>query len=575
MTISQSSRNLGDLFHRVCDRYNQKVGAMYRDGKDFHSLSFAEIHERVRIFASALDSLGLKKGDTLAILAESSIDWAHTDWAAQTLGIITVPIYPTLMPDQIEYILKDSGTKTVAVGSKELASKVRDLPIYGIRSNEGLESLQDVAPNALLDFQEWRQISETIDREDVATIIYTSGTTGDPKGAVLPHRCFLSLTDGIQQSLPIDEKDTFLSFLPLSHVFERFAGHVLPLSVGAIVAYSGGLMTLTKDMVAVRPTVMLLVPRLLEAIRDRILDGVKKESKFKQWLFSRALAAGLKRQQGGHPFLGGLLDRLVGAKIREKTGGRIRFFVSGAAPLSPSVSEFYIAFGLNVLQGYGLTETMAATAVNHPDRNDPKTVGEPIMGMEVAIASDGEILIRGPGVMKGYLNLPQPTAEAIDQEGWFHSGDIGEFEGMKLKITDRKKDLLILANGKNVAPQPIENKLKFSEYIAEAVLFGDQMESVCALIVPNFERLKSFAKDHDLISKDDEELISLPEIKKLLKDEITEVNKSLADFEKVKRYEVLSQQFSEATGELTPTLKVKRKVVRTKYAEVIARMERS
>ncbi len=574
MTISQESKSLGDLLFRTADKYAAKVGALYREGKEFRPLTYAEILERVRGFASGLRAAGLSKGDTIAILAESSIDWAHADWAAQTLGIVTVPIYPTLTAEQAEYILKDSNSKAVLVGSKELAEKAGSHPVYAIREVEGLQCIPAMGATNMIPMDEWRSGCEAIGREDVATIIYTSGTTGDPKGAVLPHRCFLSLTDGIQQSLPIDERDTFLSFLPLSHVFERFAGHVLPVSVGATIAYSGGLMTLTKDMVAVRPTIMLLVPRLLEAIRDRILDGVKKESAFKQWLFRQALAAGLKRQKGQFALFSGVLDRLVGTKIREKTGGRIRFFVSGAAPLSPSVSEFYIAFGLNVLQGYGLTETMAASAVNHPDRNDPSTVGEPIQGMEIKIAADGEILIKGPGVMNGYLNLPQATSEAIDSEGWFHTGDIGEFAGKRLKITDRKKDLLVLASGKNVAPQPIENKLKFSDFIAEAVLFGDHMESVCALIVPKFERIRTFAAERGLPNVDDAEMVKLPEVRKLIKDEVAAVNQTLADYERVRKHEILPVSFSEATGELTPTLKVKRKFVKQKYADVIAQMER-
>jgi len=574
MTISEKSKSLGDMFHQSCKQHSDRTAALVREKAEFRAMSYAAVHESVREFASGLMAVGLKRGDIVAIIGESCIEWAHTDWAAQTLGVITVPIYPTLTTEQTQYILNDCHATSAIIGSKSLMEKVQSISVYSWSKFDGVETIQERGRKSLINELDWISMCDAVQRDDVATIIYTSGTTGEPKGAVLPHRCFLSLTDGIHQSLPVSESDTFLSFLPLSHVFERFAGHVLPVSLGAAIGYSGGSLTLGKDMLAVRPTIMLLVPRVLEAIRDRILDGVRKQSKLRQWLFRAALQQGLRRNQGKFAPLAPLLDKLVGSKIRSHTGGRIRFFVSGGAPLAPSVAEFYMAFGLTVLQGYGLTETMAATAVNHPDRNDPETVGEVIQGMEVKIADDGEILIRGPGVMDGYLNLPEDTASAIDPEGWFHSGDIGTYEKGRLKITDRKKDLLVLANGKNVAPQPIENRLKLSDFIAEAVLFGDHMDSVCALIVPKYERIRSVLGQNMTLPESDSELICIKQVQDLIKSEIARVNRDLAVYERITRHELLGANFSEATGELTPTLKVKRKFVREKYAALLDKMKR-
>ena len=307
---------------------------------------------------------------------------------------------------------------------------------------------------------------------------------------------------------------------------------------------------------------------------DKILDGVKKQPPLRQKLFRLALSQGTARAHGKFAPLAGVMDGLVGAKIRERTGGRIRFFVSGGAALPRHVADFYHAFGLTVLQGYGLTETTAATCVNHPDpaRNKPHTVGEPLPGVEVGLAADGEILVRGPSRMLGYYHLPEATAEAIDSEGWFHTGDIGEWEGPCLKITDRKKDILVLANGKNVAPQPIENLLRESPLIGEVVLFGDGHEYVYALVIPNFERLRAALGATD--AETDSHLAGRADARALVKAEIDRVNQGLADFEKVKRHAVLAATFSIETGELTPSLKVKRKVVREKFKDVLVGLER-
>jgi long-chain acyl-CoA synthetase len=558
-------------------RFASKRALLYPEGGSFKPLTYAEMADQVYSYARALDVLGLAKGDRLAIQAENSMEWALTDWAAQTLGVILVPIYPTLPADQAQYIVTDCGAKVVIAGDMEQQPKTGRME--GVRSvllKGAGESIVELAEHAAspLTKEEWHARIEAVEPDDVATIIYTSGTTGNPKGAVLAHRAFVFLCNSVLKNLPINEQDTFLSFLPLSHVYERMAGHFLPISLGSTIGYAQSLRTLADDMQQVQPTVMLCVPRFLEALKDRIWTTAMKAPPLRRRLFLMAHAQGLKKAQGGFAPLYGLLDKLVGAKIRARTGGRLRFFVSGGAALPPHVSEFFQAFGVTILQGYGLTETAAATCVNHPDRNKPHTVGEPIEGMEVEIAPDGEILIRGPGRMVEYYNLPEETRAAIDEEGWFHTGDIGEFEGAHLKITDRKKDIIVLANGKNVAPQPIENKLKISPLIAEAVLFGDGNEFVYGLLVPNFEALREQVKAQGEAPKDDAELIKTDVAKKLVKEEVDRVNKTLADYEKVKRHVLLPKAFSIDEDELTPSMKVKRRVVREKYKALIADLER-
>lgn len=568
-------RNLGTMLFQSCDRWAERPAVMIHEKGGWRTFTYREHLARVRDFAAGLRAIGLRKGDRLVLLGENSYEWALADWAAQTLGIVTVPIYPTLPADQAQYIAGDCGATVAAVGSVELAQRLagmEGLRLVGLMNLDGYPALE--GEGAALQEAEWRAWAEAIDPEDLATIIYTSGTTGPPKGAMLPHRAFTSLCANIRSTLPIDENDVFLSFLPLSHVYERFAGHVLPISVGAAIAHARSIATLASDMETVRPTIMLCVPRFLEAIRGRVLDAMAKQPPLRRKLFEWALTQGIRRSHGHFAPFAGLLDLLVGKKIRARMGGRIKFFVSGGAALPRHVADFYLAFRIDVLQGYGLTETCAASALNHPDRNDPDTVGEPIAGVRIEIAPDGEILIGGDCLMQGYYGLPEATAAAIDEQGWFHTGDIGEWVDGKLKITDRKKDLIVLANGKNVAPQNIENRLRESDSIAEAVLFGDGMEYVCALVVPDFERLRRQFPEQSGQWKSDADVARAPEVERHVKAEIDRLNKSLADFERVKKHRLLDRGFSIESGELTPSMKVKRKVVREKFADLIESMRR-
>lgn len=567
--------NLGEIIRRACIVYADRPAQMRPEGGAYKTVTYRELYQDVWTFAKAISTLGLSKGDRIVLLGESSWQWAVTDWACQTLGLVVVPIYPTLPPDQAQYILKDCEAKAAICLSGKLADKLKGVgvPVVTLQAEAGHESLLDKAQAAPFTKEAWEAGMAEVDSEATATFIYTSGTTGLPKGAMLPHRCFSTLNDGVRLSLPITQEDLFLSFLPLAHVFERYAGHILPISLGSCVAYAGSLASLANDMVKVQPTIMLCVPRFLEATRARILEGVKKQKPLNQTLFGAALSQGSKKAKGEFAPFAGILDGLVGKKIRERTGGRIRFFVSGGAALAPAVSDFYMSLGIPVLQGYGLTETCAASCINHPEDNRPWTVGPPIKGVEVSLASDGEILIRGRSVMTGYYNLPEETAKAMDSEGWFHTGDIGVWDNGSLKITDRKKDILVLANGKNVAPQAVEARMKESDFINEVVLFGDGSPYCYALIIPEFTAVSAKLKEEGIEVSDPASIAGHERTKALIKSEVDRLNKTLPDFEKVKKHTLLPKMLSVDEGELTPSMKVKRKVIKEKFADLIKPME--
>ncbi len=569
--------SMGAMLRRSIQRWPNRVAMQVPEGNTFRAITYTELGGLVRKYAGVLKSLGLEKGDRICLQSENCYEWALVDWACQSLGVVLVPIYPTLPSDQAQYIVNDCDAKIVIAGSPEQAKKTEGISGIRVMLLKGSDDSIDVMahkPELELSEEDWNRHIDAVDPADIATFIYTSGTTGQPKGAMLQHRAFTWLCSEIKECLPFDENDVFLCFLPMSHVFERFAGQCLPISKGASIGYAKNLASLAGDMLKVRPTVILCVPRFLEATREKILDGVKKQPALRQKLFNMALSQGIARARGGFAPLAGLLDKIVGSKVRARTGGRIRFFVSGGAALPKHVAEFYMAMGWHVLQGYGLTETTAATCVNHPDDNKYWTVGPPIKDVQVKLAEDGEILVRGYSVMKGYYNLPEETAAAIDAEGWFHTGDIGVWEGKHLKITDRKKDILVLANGKNVAPQPIENKIKESAYISEAVVFGDGSEFCYALIVPNFEKLKGEIEAKGMKAPSEHEMAESDAVKATIKAEMDRVNKGLADFEKVKKWVLVHASFSVESGELTPSLKVKRKVVREKFAKELEALMR-
>jgi long-chain acyl-CoA synthetase len=600
---------LAELAHRAFVTHAARpcLGTKDKADNTYHYTPYSAIAERVRHVAGGLLSLGMARGERAAILSENRVEWAIADLACQMVGVISVPLFSTLPAVQVKGILQDCGAALVFVSDSKQLKKISDIhgELPGLRhvvisdapdeySQEAaaLPSLQSFAELEKLGAEHLAQNPTLFEAtwpaavaDDVATIIYTSGTTGDPKGAMLTHRNIITNVEDLNKALHDAfgqmSDDVFLSFLPLAHVYERTAGFYLPLRLGAAIAYAESLFTLDKNLREARPTVMLCVPRLYESLRDKLQSAATAlpENQRGKYLDALQLAQKSGAASGHLPGAPGLglvenlklrvYDAKVYAKIRERFGGRLKAFISGGAPMSAELGALFLGVGLHILEGYGLTETSPVIAVNRPGRVKLGTVGEPVDSVTIKIAEDGEILVRGGSIMKGYWNKPQETSEAIDKDGWFYTGDIGEFKDNYLKITDRKKDLLVLANGKKVAPAPIEMKLAESPLIAQVVLLGDHQKGVTALIVPKTEVLREYSKKENLSADSDEELIQLPAINKLLRNEVERLTTHLADFEKIKKIALVPQPFSVESGELTPTLKVKRKVVAQKYASLI------
>jgi long-chain acyl-CoA synthetase len=587
-------KTLTDLYFGALDQYLQRPVVMRRkiDGR-WTDLSYRTLAEQVKETAFGLTALGINAGDRVAILSENRPEWAVADYACLSDRCTDVPVYPTLPAKQIEYILKDSGSVAIFVSNQVQCDKVLEirgnLPglryIFtmdaGVRGNGvmAMTELQAKGRSSGLDQGRWRTDALTMKPDDVATLIYTSGTTGDPKGVMLTHGNLTSNVVAGLSVLGLASSDECLSFLPLSHVFERMAGHYVMMHAGVIINYATSVDTVAAELVEVRPTVVLSVPRLFEKIYAKVLEGAMGGSVVKRGIFGWAKRTGEevvdltmahKPVPGGLAFKRRLAHKLVFSKLHARTGGKLRFFVSGGAPLLPEIAKFFHAAGLPILEGYGLTETSPVIAVNTFDNWKIGTVGKPVPGVQVLIAPDGEILTKGPHVMKGYYNKPEATAEMIDREGWFHTGDIGELdaEGF-LRITDRKKDIIVTAGGKNIAPQPIEGTTKTSKFVANAVMIGDKRKFPLMLVVPNFDNLEGWARHKGLAFADRSALAKLPEARAKVEREVLKVLRDLAHFEVPKKFIIIERDFTIESGELTPKMSVKRRVVEKNYAAQI------
>lgn len=582
---------IGQLFLNTIASYPKPDILLYKDKGRYTPISSDEFGRRVRHFALGLKSLGCKPGDKVVILSENCPEWVIADFANLSLGAVTVPIYPTLVPQQVRFIISDSDAAFVICSSPDLWKKVdeikKDLPKVA-----HFISFQPEAPPGVLSLpalmEKGRQFDQdnpgayeksvqSVKSSDLASIIYTSGTTGVPKGVMLTHANFISNVTTLVSIVQFGHPDYVLSFLPLSHVLERMV-HFAFLSKGCSMAYAESVETVADNLLEVRPHIMVSVPRLFEKLYAKVMDAVLAGSGLKKKIFYWAIKIGddygkktLQKQKIGRflRFKRGLAHKLVFSKILEKTGGRVRFFVSGGAPLSKDIADFFYALGLVVLEGYGLTETAPVIAVNTFEQLKFGTVGKPIPGVEVKIASDGEILVKGPNVMKGYYKKEAETREAFEG-GWFHTGDIGHLDDDGyLVITDRKKDLIITAGGKNVAPQPIENVLKRNPYIANAVVIGGRRKFISAIIAPNLEKLEAYAKQNGVAYIDARELVAKEAIQQFLLDEIDRATPHLAPYEKIRKILVLDRDFAVELEEMTPTLKVRRSLVEEKFKDLI------
>jgi long-chain acyl-CoA synthetase len=569
----------------------------YPVGDQWRSMTWRQAGERVKAIAAGLLSLGLHREERVGILSNTRVEWLLCDLGILSAGGATTTVYPSSTAEECAFILADSETRYAfaedAGQLKKLRSHRSEMPklqkvilIDGTDSDDWVMTLPQLEakgaellakdPNAVAD------VVKGIEGKHLATLIYTSGTTGKPKGVRLLHECWAYCADAIDACRLWGRDDVQYLWLPMSHSFGKvlMAGHI---ASGSVTAVDGRIPKLVDNLAVVRPTIMAAVPRIFEKVYNRIIEKSKQGSPIKQKIFELAVETGREvskvRQQGREPQ--GLLaikmrlaDKLVFEKIKATFGGRVRYFISGSAPLSRDIAEFFHACGVLILEGYGLTESSAASFVNRPSKYAFGTVGLPMPGTELKIApEDGEILIRSPGIMQGYHNLPDATAEALTSDGWLRTGDIGEIDRRGfLRITDRKKDLIKTSGGKYIAPQHIEGKLKATcPYVSQVIVHGDKRNYVTALVTLDEEAITKWARERG-ISKPYAELVQLPEVRQLLTPYFDQVNKSLAKYETVKQFAILPKDLSVDEGELTPSLKVKRKVVEKKYAAMLDKM---
>lgn len=589
-----------ELFFSAVREFDKPNAMLHKVGGTWTPISHRTVLERVRRVALGLRDFGLAPGDRVGILCENRPEWAIADYGCLTARLASVPLYPTLPAEQLPHILNDSGAAAVFVSTPAQAAKVAQVRAQcpGLRYVIGVDAGEADGCNLTMAeleqrgaslesperTAEWEREATGVRPDDLATLIYTSGTTGAPKGVMLTHDNFHSNVIAARRSVPFDKTDVALSFLPLSHVFER-EGDYMFFSSGTSIAYVPSLDDVPQALQEVGPTMAMSVPRLYEKMYARVLENAKAGGAVKWRIFNWARGVANRwadeklagRTPGGAlAWQYGLAQKLVFSKLQERTGGRMRYFVSGGAPLSPEINKFFYAAGLTILEGYGLTETSPVIAVNTPAAFRIGTVGRPIDGVEVKIvpypeaqAPDGLILTRGPHVMRGYYNSPQATRDAIDDDGWFNTGDIGRLEDGFLRITDRAKDIIVTAGGKNIAPQPIENAVKTNKYVSQAVVIGDRRKFPVLLVVPNWETLEKWARAQNMLWTERGKLLADAQVVAMLEREIRGQLAGLAKYETPKKIALLEHDFTIERGELTPKLSVKRRVIDQSYKDVI------
>jgi len=591
-------KNLGDMF--FSDKNPDDLAYKQKKDGQWISITFKEAHEKVELLAAALLSIGIQKGDKIAIMSPNNAEWSYTDYAVVSIGAILVPIYPTLMPEHALYILNNSESRIVIVSDSYQAEKIDKIKDnlnttkdFYIIDEEGYEESRNwnkfdsfyEKGNSFLQNQSTivKDVIENVELETVATIIYTSGTTGEPKGSMLTHSNFLSNIEMAAQVFKFYKQDDIaLSFLPLSHVLERMAGHYQSMYHKVPVAYAESIDQVPENILEIKPTIFVSVPRLYEKIYAKVIENVESGSGLKRKIFYWAIKTGKKyiRKIMYHEkisfmlkFKRNLAHKLVFKKISNKLGGRIRFMVSGGAPLSAEIGEFFGAAGLYILEGYGLTETSPAITINNLNNFRYGTTGPLIPGVEVKFTEDGEILSRGKHIMKGYFKKEEETKEVIDEQGWFHTGDIGHFDDDGfLVITDRKKNIIVTSGGKNIAPQRIENLMVSNKYIEQALVVGDKRNYCTAIVAVAKEAIMQWINENSIELSEFNDMNGNDKIKGFYRNEIDKQSINLARFETIKDFYLTSEVFTIENDMLTPTLKVKRKIVEEKYKDEIDRM---
>ena len=597
--MPMEEKSLGAMFFNRVEKYGDRAFQKVKGKGGYKDISWNQACRQVQGVARGLLQMGIGPGDRVAILSENRPEWVYTDIGCLSIGAIDAPIYATNTPEQCAYIIKDSGARIVFASTGEQLGKllaVRDQ----LDDVEKVVMMNDWAaypsPEWVVGFKDFvkqglaykdddtvKEAAAKVVEDDLATFIYTSGTTGAPKGVMLTHGNFLANCRDMDKLNLIEDTDIALSFLPLSHSFERTVGYYTGIFVGTTIAYAESMDTLLVNIGEVQPHFMASVPRFYEKVFSTVKAGVDSSPPARQKIFHWAVGVGEKvskrtmMKQSVPPFLAfkyKIATKLVFSKLQERMGGRLKFFASGGAPLAKEIAEFFHAAGILILEGYGLSETTPVLTVNSPNDFRFGTVGKTLESVTVKIQDgDGEILAKGPNIMKGYYNLPEQTKEVLDDDGWFHTGDVGEFdEDGFLRITDRLKDLIKTSGGKYVAPQHIEGLLIQNKWIEQANVIGDRRKYCTALVVPSFDNLEKWAEEKGIEFKTREDLVANPEVVKLLEGVVVELNKTLPSYETIKQIRLLSEEFTQENDMLTPTLKVRRKIVNKKFADLIDSM---
>jgi len=578
-----------DILDQLQEKYSKPNALASKENGQWKTYSTQEFIDNANNLSYGLYNLGIEREGKIAIIANNRPEWIFADFGIQLAGAVSVPIYPTISENDLGFILNDAKIKYIFVSNADLYKKVKAVAanapsvkeIYTFDKVDGAKHWTELVEEGKRNpkAKEIQAIKDTIKPNDLFSILYTSGTTGNPKGVMLSHNNLLSNSIACKVVAPFEHTWKALSFLPLNHIYERMLS-TLYLYLGVSVYYAESLETIADNLKEVKPQIFGTVPRLLEKVYDKIVAKGQELTGIKKKLFFWALDLGLKYELHGangawYEFQLKIANKLIFSKWREALGGNVVAVASGGAALQPRLARVFQAGGIKVLEGYGLTETSPVIAVNTHDPKGIKfgTVGPLIDKVQVKIAEDGEILAKGPNIMLGYYNNPEATAEAIDKDGWFHTGDIGVFEDNKfLKITDRKKEIFKTSGGKYIAPVMIENKLKESPFIEQVMVIGEHQKFASALIVPAFVFLKEYCSKNNIEYTSNESIIENPEIKKLITEEVEKTNASLAQFEKIKRPELLAREWSIDKGEMTPKLSLKRKVIMAANKAVVDRI---
>ena len=589
-------KTIPEMFFSVVNSNPDKNILNYKEDGSWNQITGKELKNCVESLSCALTSIGLKAKDKIGILSSTSYQWAICDYSILASSMTTVTVYPTLALDQVEFILKNSGAKLIFVENIEQFSKIesifnkcKDLDFIVLMDNsENIQKDYVYTLNELIKVGDVYRKNNNVDIEnnikvisedDLVTLIYTSGTTGMPKGVMLSHKNLISNLGEVSKLQDNIGDEKFLSFLPLSHVLERMAGHFFAMWSNSKIYYAENIETVGENMAEISPSIVVCVPRFFEKMYNKIIAGLDEAPDKKKKIFYWALKVGKDYTNIIHAkqkvplslrFKHTIANTLVYKKVREKLGGNIKFFISGGAPLSPKIAEFFAGIGITILEGYGLTETSPVLTSNTPNDIRFGYVGRPLNNVKLKIASDGEILAQGPNVMLGYYKNEDATKEVIDSEGWFHTGDIGEIDNDGfLKITDRKKSLIVTSAGKNIAPAPLENSINTSEYVEQVLVLGDQKNFISALIVPNFDNVNNYLISLGKDKLSNEAIVDHPEVIKLFSGEIEKLMNSFSSYETVKKFKLLSKQFSIERGEMTPKMSIVRKKVIQNYTDLI------